>query len=168
MKRACIPFLLVLSLSQAHAQSAAPASPPAAPAAPVAGAPSGSCAHVSTTQGAVPVTQDVFMAEITKIDGKSTPLATENRYRLETGERVLTVAEMIDVRHLPGAAIAQIAKMKRHEQARAYKKLTIDAQPGVTYLVGARLLRDRLDADSIRDNQYWEPVVWDQRAERCP
>ena len=38
----------------------------------------------------------------------------------------------------------------------------------MSYAIGARLLRDRLDAQSIRDNAYWEPVVWEERAEPCP
>ena len=34
--------------------------------------------------------------------------------------------------------------------------------------IGARLLRDRLDTQSLRENAYWEPVVWEEVPEICP
>ena len=57
--------------------------------------------------------------------------------------------------------------MQRRERARAYKPLVVDVQPGTTYKIGARLLRDRLDADSIRAKAYWEPVVWAVDPDAC-
>jgi hypothetical protein len=133
----------------------------------VAGDPTSSCAYLTVNQGEIPETRDIFDAVITQIDGKSTPLSRTNRYRVEPGVHVLTLADRIDARRVPAAANAQISKMKRLEQQRAYKKVELDVQPGVTYALGARLLRDRLDVDSIRGNAYWEPVVWDMRPEPC-
>jgi hypothetical protein len=57
--------------------------------------------------------------------------------------------------------------MKRRELARAYKALIVDVQPDTRYSIGARLLTDKLDNESIRNNEYWEPVVWTQRPESC-
>lgn len=48
------------------------------------------------------------------------------------------------------------------------KALVLDVQPGTSYRIGARLIRAKLDTQSIRDNAYWEPVVWDEVAEPCP
>jgi hypothetical protein len=134
----------------------------------VAGAPGSTCAFITDQRAAVPKSQDIFPVEITRIDGRSTPLDPKNRHRVEPGTRVLTVTDHIDAHRLPGAAVAQIGKMKKLEQQRAYKAFTVEVEPGVSYAIGARLLRDRLDAESIRDNAYWEPVVWDRRAEACP
>ena len=58
--------------------------------------------------------------------------------------------------------------LPRHASAgEVYKVLVVDVKPDHSYRIGARLLRDRLDAASIRDNAYWEPVVWSSVAERC-
>lgn len=147
--------------------SAPPASPATAPQAPAAD-PSSTCAYLTVSQGEIPESRDIFDATITQIDGDSTPSGRRNRYPVEPGAHVLTIADRIDPKRVPAAANAQISKMKRLEQQRAYKKVELDVQPGVSYAIGAKLLRDRLDADSIRDNAYWEPVVWDMRPEHCP
>jgi hypothetical protein len=143
------------------------ASAPAAQAPAVRGDPSSTCSYITVNQGEIPESRDIFDASLTQIDGKSTPLSRTNRYRVEPGAHVLTVADRIDAKRIPAAANAQISKMKRLEQQRAYKKVELDIQPGLSYAIGAKLLRDRLDVDSIRDNAYWEPVVWDMRPESC-
>ncbi|WP_024868201.1 hypothetical protein [Pseudoxanthomonas suwonensis] len=135
---------------------------------PLPGDATSTCGWVTGERPAVPRSQDIFRVEITRIDGDSTPLHPVPRHRVQPGQRVLTVTDHIDTHRLPGAAIAQIERMKKLEMQRAYKTFTVDVKPGVSYAIGARLLRDRLDAQSIRDNAYWEPVVWDERAERCP
>jgi len=167
-------LLSTVLLASSTAAVAAPADPAPAPPAteapapgPVAGDPSSTCAYLTVNQGEVPESRDIFDAVITQIDGKSTPLTRTNRYRVEPGPHVLTVADRIDPKRIPAAANTQISKMKRLEQQRAYKKVELDVQPGLSYALGAKLLRDRLDVDSIRDNAYWEPVVWDMRAEPC-
>ncbi|MBO9716637.1 MAG: hypothetical protein J7507_07465 [Pseudoxanthomonas sp.] len=151
--------LLLVPMAQASA---------ATNAAPVAGAPGSTCAFVTDQRATIPKSQDIFPVEITRIDGRSTPLDPRNRHVVQPGTRTLTVTDRIDPHRLPGAAVAQIDKMKGLEMQRAYKPFTIEVQPGVSYAIGARLLRDRLDVQSIRDNLYWEPVVWEQRPEACP
>ncbi|KAF1693779.1 hypothetical protein CSC65_10870 [Pseudoxanthomonas daejeonensis] len=133
----------------------------------MAGDPSSTCSYLTVNQGEIPESRDIFDAVITQIDGKSTPLSRTNRYRVEPGPHVLTLADRIDPKRVPAAADNQISKMKRLEQQRAYKKVELDIQPGLTYAIGAKLLRDKLDVDSIRDNAYWEPVVWDMRPTPC-
>lgn len=164
MSRPVRPLLLstLLFACSAHAATGASSVPP------VAGAAGSTCGFVTDQQATIPRSQDIFPVEITRIDGKSTPLSPRNRHAVQPGARVLTVTDHIDMHRLPGAAVAQIEKMKRLEQQRAYKPFTVEVQPGVSYAIGARVLRDRLDAQSIRDNAYWEPVVWEQRPQACP
>jgi hypothetical protein len=146
----------------------APVAAAATTAPPVAGVPGSTCAFVTDQRATIPRSQDIFPVEITRIDGRRTPLDPKNRHRVEPGTRTLTITDHIDPHRLPGAAIVQIEKMKRLELQRAYKPFTVEVRPGVSYAIGARLLRDRLDTQSIRDNAYWEPVVWEQRPEACP
>ena len=122
---------------------------------------------VTDTAGPLPRSHAIYRAEVTRIDGRSTPLAPTNRHRVDPGRHVLTVRELIDRAWLNSAQIRTIALMQRREQARAYKPLVIDVKPGTTYKIGARLLRDRLDAASIRANAYWEPVVWAEETGSC-
>ena len=135
---------------------------------PAASGNSTSCGYVSTRAGVVPRTQHIFRADITQIDGRSTPIEPAYRHRASTGKHVLVVREFIDSNYLNSAQLNQIAKMKKFAFARAYKSFVIDVKPGIGYRIGARLLKDRLDTQSIRDNAYWEPVVWEEVAEICP
>ena len=120
----------------------------------------GTCDGFVTDQGVQPRSHSIYAGDITRIDGRSTPATPINRHHVEPGRHVLTVRELIDRTWLNRTQIRTIERMQRRERSRAYKALVVDVRPGATYKVGARLLRDRLDADSIRDNAYWEPVVW--------
>ena len=120
----------------------------------------GTCDGFVTDQGVQPRSHGIYTADVTRIDGRSTPLRPVNRHRVDPGKHLLTVRELIDRTWLNRAQIRTIELMQRRERARAYKALVVDVQPGATYKVGARLLRDKLDSDSIRANAYWEPVVW--------
>ncbi|MEO8365523.1 MAG: PDZ domain-containing protein [Pseudoxanthomonas sp.] len=135
---------------------------------PVASGDSASCGYVSTQAGVVPRTQHIFRADITQIDGRSTPIQPTFRHRASAGKHVLVVREFIDSNYLNSAQLNQIAKMKRFAFARAYKSFVLDVKPGMSYRIGARLIKDKLDTQSIRDNAYWEPVVWEEVVEACP
>src|SRR3546814_9468279 len=80
---------------------------------------------------------------------------------------LLTVGELIPSHRLSMTQNLQRSRAKQHLMARAYKPLVVDVQPGTEYRIGVRLRKDRLDYASIRDNEYWEPVVWEQRAATC-
>lgn len=126
------------------------------------------CGYVSDTGIHPRVTRNIFPAEITRIDGRSTPLFRVNRHHVDAGPHVLTIAERIDDQHLSSVQRRQIFLTRRFLDARGYKTLIVNVDPGMRLEIGARLLDDKLDNRSIRDNAYWEPVVWKQRAERCP
>lgn len=125
------------------------------------------CGHVSATDPTPNVSERIHPAEITMIDGRSTPLFGANRHRVEAGERVLVVAEHIPDHLFSANQLHQMRLMKQRERARAYKAIVVNVEPGMRYSVGARLLVDGNDARSIRDNTYWEPVVYQSRAEAC-
>lgn len=150
MKPLMLPCLLACGLASAAASAAE------------------SCGYVTDQRAAVPTSQDIYPVKITRIDGQSTPLRGQPRYRVEAGRHELTLAEQIDPDRLPGAAVAQIQRMKRLEKERAYRSFSVDVPADTSLAIGARVLRERLDARSVRDKAYWEPVVWDTRAEACP
>ncbi len=128
----------------------------------------GGCGFVSDRQGVVPKNEDIFPAEITRIDGRSTPLNGLYQYELPAGQHVLTVAEHVDVHRFSMQQSRQIALSNRLKTARQiYKTLVVDVKPNMTYRIGARLNRDRMDTESIRRNAYWDPVIWESRAQPC-
>jgi membrane-associated protease RseP (regulator of RpoE activity) len=126
-----------------------------------------SCGYLSTQAGVIPRTQHIFRADITQIDGRSTPIEPAYRHRASTGKHVLVVREFIDSNYLNSAQLNQIAKMKKFAFARAYKSFVLEVKPNMSYRIGARLLKDKLDTQSIRDNAYWEPVIWEEVPETC-
>ncbi|HEX7803382.1 MAG TPA: PDZ domain-containing protein [Pseudoxanthomonas sp.] len=126
------------------------------------------CGYVSTL-GAVPkVSRGIHDAIITSIDGQGTPLEPPNRHRLTAGRHVLVVSESIDDAHLSSKQRQDRYLVLRRLQVRANKALVVDVKPGVRLRIGAQLLRDRLDTQNIRENLYWEPVVWEEVADKCP
>lgn len=125
------------------------------------------CGYV-TANAVAPESQGVFRAFITQIDGRSTPLSfVPNRYRLPAGRHVITVAERINRMRFNKSQLVQITKMKKPAAAKVYKAFVVNVQPDTSHRIGARLLRDKLDTNGIRDNAYWEPVTWSSVPEKC-
>ena len=134
----------------------------------VGGRSAGGCGFVSDQQGVVPKSQQIFAAGITRINGRSTPLAGKYEYELPVGKHVLTIAENIDRNRLSIGQQKQMALSHRLKTAaQSYKTLVVDVQPNTSYRIGVRLLPDKLDNDAIRRNAYWEPVVWETRPQTC-
>ncbi|MGY0559310.1 MULTISPECIES: PDZ domain-containing protein [unclassified Luteimonas] len=125
------------------------------------------CGYVSTLGAPPRVTRNIYSAEITQINGRSTPLVAQNRHEVPVGRQVLVVREEIDRHRIPSADLLRIERMQRRKQGRIYKTLVIDVEPDTRYSIGAQLLPDRLDRDSVRNNDWWEPVVWESRREEC-
>ncbi|RYG13324.1 MAG: hypothetical protein EON92_05845 [Burkholderiales bacterium] len=123
------------------------------------------CGYVTTEAGNVPTQLSIFGATVTQIDGK-TPMWQRYQHKLAAGKHVLVVGEEIDSTRLNTAQLRQIGKMKARSP-NTLKAFILDVQPGTSYRIGTRLIRDRLDTQSIRDNAYWEPVVWDEKPEPC-
>lgn len=122
--------------------------------------PDSRCARI-TTFPAAPRSRSLYPARLIAVDGETPGTAGQDTYRIEPGRRVLTVAEVID-----SSQFQAIANMQRSREARnTYRTLEIDVQAGVTYLLAARLHRDR--STRILDASYWQPVIWKERAEPC-
>lgn len=117
------------------------------------------CARVSVFPGA-PKSRDLFPAAVVAIGDRGASPSLET-FRLEPGQRQITVAEKIDNHWF--SAIANRQRLSTRPER--YKTLTIDVEAGTTYFIAARLHRDR--ASRISEGDYWEPVVWKERAERC-
>lgn len=126
------------------------------------------CGYVSTAGPVSKIGQGIHDAAIASIDGRSTPLDTRNRYRLSAGRHVLVVSEEIDEAHLTSFQIKSRLLVLSRLQERANKVLVVDIKPGTRLRVGAQLLRDKLDSQSMRDNLYWQPVAWQEPAGKCP
>ena len=93
------------------------------------------------------------------VDGALPGPPSSDVYRLDPGRRRLTVAEAIDPEQFNS-----VQRTQRDRQGRErYKDLILDVQPGITYRLGARHILDK--RNSIRDNAYWEPVIWAEAAE---
>ena len=126
------------------------------------------CGFVSDKQGVVPKSQKIFDAFITRIDGRSTPLGGKYEYELPIGEHVLTITDRIDPNRLTAGQRKQMHLAHRLKTAaQSYKTLVVDVKPNTAYRIGVRLHSDKLDNESIRRNAYWEPVVWETRAQTC-
>lgn len=134
----------------------------------VGGGGSKGCGFVSDKQGVVPKSQEIFSGFITRIDGRSTPLGGKYEYELPVGEHVLTITDRIDPNRLTIGQRKQMHLAHRLKTAaQSYKTLVVDVKPNTTYRIGVRLHTDKLDNDSIRRNAYWEPVIWETRAQAC-
>lgn len=126
-----------------------------------------SCGYVSAVGVQPRMSRNIFEAEITQINGESTPLQPLNRYRVPAGRNVVVVREFIDRHLLPNADVQRIHRVQRREGKRAYKVLVVDVEPGTRYSIGAEWLPGRMSPDEIRDHDWWQPVVWESRPEAC-
>lgn len=114
-----------------------------------------------------PRSKDLYKAGISQIDGRSTRLRGTDRMRVTSGRHVLTIGERIPGYRLSMRQHRQRVRTQQRLMARIYKPMVIDIEPDTEYRIGVRLREDRLDNESIRANEYWEPVIWEQRAATC-
>ena len=129
--------------------------------------PARGCGYVSDSDQTPRATEGIYTGEVTQVDGRSTPLTGSPRLRMSAGPHVLVVSEFIPAQWFTSSQNRARRLMKKQMQAKAYKAIVVDVAPNTRYSIGTRLLRDKLDLDSIRDNAYWEPVVYSTRAEPC-
>lgn len=119
-----------------------------------------SCGRISVFDSA-PRGDQVYPAVLIAIDGRAPGPTSGPSYRVRPGVHELTVAEKIDPE--------QFSSLQRFQRDRradgGYKTLTLDVRPGITYRLGAHFDLER--RNFIRDNSYWEPVVWGEVAEAC-
>lgn len=121
--------------------------------------PESSCARISVFPAA-PTADDLFPVAAVSIDGRGeTP--EQDSFRVAPGRRVVSVTENIDSHWF-----SPLANRRRSLAGpERYKSLEIDVKAGVTYFIAARF--HRALAGRVAEGNYWEPVVWKERAERC-
>lgn len=160
--------LLIVAHAQAQPRTRSGIIPAIAPAAaPDTLGPNDSCGLLSTESGPTPERMDLYPATITQINGER-PRMARPLYRMEPGKHVLVVAERIPRSHLGTADQAQIAMMQRRKDFSGFfKPLVIEVRADTLQRVGVRLVRERLNAAGIRENAYWEPVVWEEVPREC-
>lgn len=125
------------------------------------------CGWVSAHGVPPRVSRNIFNAELTQINGDSTPLEPLNRYRVPAGRHVVVVREHIDRHRLSRGDNQRIHRMQRRDGVLGYKVLVVDVEPGMRYSIGAELLPEQMSPEEIRANAWWQPVVWEVRPEAC-
>ena len=119
------------------------------------------CGYVSAP-AKPPLSEDLYPAEVRRIDGEDLGARKSNRHRLPAGKHRLSIQELIGT--TPRGYTA-LRKLGNREVALVYKVIEVEVEPGQHYQIAARLHRDRLDRD--QPHAYWEPVVWRVIADRC-
>lgn len=129
-------------------------------------APAG-CGHV-TARGSHPrAAGNIFPVTILSVDGKNMLDAPDGYHRLDAGRHVLVVREHIDEIRFNAFGLKERARQRQRHGPRLDKVLIVDVQPGTTHAIGAEQASRPIDVDRIRDNSYWQPVVWRSYAEPC-
>ncbi|KAF1693777.1 hypothetical protein MNQ95_12160 [Pseudoxanthomonas daejeonensis] len=125
------------------------------------------CGLVGAQTAPTPESMDIFPARIMQINGER-PRLVRDAYRMQPGRHVLVLAEGIPPYRLGSAQQKQILRMQQRKDFTGYfKPLVIEVRADTLQRVGVRLVRDNLDTGSIRENAYWEPVVWEEVARAC-
>lgn len=138
----------------------------AAPTTTAAPAPRG-CGHL-TAGGAHPRTgRDIFPVLVIGIDGENVLPQQSSRHRVETGRRVVVVRERVDASRFSQFALDERERQKARHGMRLDKVMIVDVAPDTTYAIGAKAIRP-IPTGAVRDNSFWEPVVWRTSAEPCP
>ena len=119
------------------------------------------CGYISTS-AKPPLADDIFPANIRRIDGRDTPKRALNRYRLDAGRHAIAIQEHIG--SIPRGYTA-LRKLGNREVPLVYKIIHIDVEAGRSYQMGAKLHRDQLKPSA--DSAYWTPVIWRISAEAC-
>ena len=126
------------------------------------------CGYLSGDGASPRNTQGIYPVEILNIDGTSTPaMSSPHRHRIDAGRRVLILRELVDDHRFTPLPLKERRRLLAHDRASAYKVLIVDVDPDTRYDIGARLKDPRPGIGSIRNNTYWEPVVWRRTPSPC-
>lgn len=124
------------------------------------------CGFISTGGATPRVTELVFPVRVFDIDGDGTPLAAPS-HKLAAGRHVLLLEEWIAANRFDAMQFDRRLRMRERLGASAAKALVVQIAPDTRYMIGARLLPDRLGSAGINSNSFWEPVVWAQEPAPC-
>lgn len=102
-----------------------------------------------------PEARDLFPVYVDKIDDKNV-ISSRNTYRLPIGKHVIKIHELITDPFL----------RRGKTTWQKSKTIEIDVKPNFTYHLAAQFLRERA-TETIREEGFWEPVVWKESQEKC-
>ena len=119
------------------------------------------CGRVSTFL-TPPISENLFPALLHEINGRLYGSLDSEVFRLPVGRHVLKVTEMIRGDRFLAQQNRQRGRVMRNER---FKFLEIDVKPNTKYHLGVRFYPER--RNPIRDQKYWEPVIWKETEEPC-
>lgn len=123
---------------------------------------------VVTSQGSHPrASANIFPVSIVSIDARNVLPQPGGYHQLPAGRHVLVLREMIDGYRFGTFAGQERKRQRERHGPRRDKVLVVDVRPDTIYSIGARQTRRPLDVEDVRDNSYWEPVVWRSVAGEC-
>src|SRR3546814_17652131 len=96
------------------------------------------CGYVSDSS-LPPRSEGLFNAEITQVDGRSTPLHGINRVHVASGRHVPTIGELIPSHRLSMTHTMERSRATKLLIACDYKPLVAEVQPGNETMIGVRL-----------------------------
>lgn len=109
-----------------------------------------------------PLRESIFAVLLHSIDGRLGGALSNNVFRVSAGRHRLKLSELIPDDRFWGGDNLHRQQLRHSER---FKYFELDVQPNTTYRLGLRYFKDR--KTPIRDQNYWEPVVWKEVSESC-
>ncbi len=119
------------------------------------------CGYVSAP-AKPPLSEDLYPADIRRIDGEDLPKRALNRYRLPVGRHAIAIQER--VADTP-RGYTKLRKLGNKAVPLVYKIIEVEVQANTNHQISARLYPDRISAKA--PNDFWDPVVWRSVEENC-
>ncbi|HSX60514.1 MAG TPA: PDZ domain-containing protein [Tahibacter sp.] len=106
-----------------------------------------------------PRQQDLYGAKLLMIDGVSTGPAGVHQFRVSAGTHTLKLAELIP------AKVYRRQNPTRLGDGPEIKTMTVTVKADTTYYLAAKFNEDK--RNSRVSGEYWEPVVWREKPDKC-
>ncbi|MBL8298267.1 MAG: PDZ domain-containing protein [Rhodanobacteraceae bacterium] len=119
---------------------------------------SGGCGRFNDFDVA-PQQQDLYGVKLLMIDGISTGPAGVHQFRVSAGTHTLKLVELIP------AKVYRRLNPTRLGDGPEVKTLTVTVQANTTYYLAAKFNEDK--RNSRVSGEYWEPVVWREKPDKC-
>lgn len=119
---------------------------------------SGGCGRFNDFDVA-PRQQDLYGVKLLMIDGVSTGPAGVHQFRVSAGTHTLKLVELIP------AKVYRRLNPTRLGDGPEVKTLTVTVQADTTYYLAAKFNEEK--RNSRVGGEYWEPVVWREKPDKC-
>lgn len=106
-----------------------------------------------------PRQQDLYGVKLLSIDGNSTGPAGVHQFRVSAGTHTLKMVELIP------AKVYRRLNPTRLGDGPEVKTLTVTVQADTTYYLAAKFNEEK--RNSRVSGEYWEPVVWREKPDKC-